>query len=642
MLDKNALSQLKTLKQEIHDSIPRHTGIARATSGRYGFVNTEDKLQFFLSPDEMDKVFPGDTIAFRVETTGEGKQQAIIEKLISSPSDSFYGTYIIRGKGHFIEPDDALLNRWVFVPPAKRRNAKEGDLVRAHISQHPYPGGKAQAHIDDIIGHIDDDFIEHTFIQARSGIPTSFSEPSQQQVQQLLEQGLDDELEKRTDLTHLPFVTIDSAGTRDIDDALYAEARSQGWSLWIAIADPAALITAGSAIDQDAMAHSTSVYFPAQVIPMLPPELSEQLCSLHENEPRLAMVVEIKVTEEGSIESTNIHNAKIRSQGKLSYSQVAQLINGEDNDIAAELNGHLLHLNSCAQALLKYRQEHCLVMDDRPDYKVSTDSHGKAIDIVKIERNIAHRLVEECMLACNRSIANWLAEKQAGFFVTHKGIRTERIGDIATLLREQLNSDQKPKLNTLESYISWLQRAGQATSELPLRTIITRQLERSMLSLEAAPHFGLGFQHYTTFTSPLRKYNDLLLHRIIKALLNNQQAPQPTAEQLTHIQQQQSSSRAAANQTEQWLKLCWLQQQPAHAEFEATILHMNATSFTARLEDSGIEGVIDRRKLKGDWTFDSKTMTYSSGKQTLMLNQLIQVSIQDINVSARTLRFTLK
>jgi len=641
MLDKNALSQLKTLKKEIHDSTPRHEGRVRATTGRFGFVNTDDKQQFFLSPDEMEKVLPGDQIAFRVENAGEGKQQAIIEKVISSDLNEFFGTYIVRGKGHFIEPDHDVLNRWIFVPPNKRMKAEDGDLVRGHISQHPYPNGRAQAHIDAVIGKPGEDHIEHRFIMAKAGLQPGFSDEVQQQVNELLAGGLESELEKRTDLTHLPFVTIDSAGTRDIDDALYAEAHSQGWSLWIAIADPAALIQPGSALDCSAQQAATSSYFPDQVLPMLPPELSEQLCSLQENELRLAMVVELKIAEDGSIDSCHLHNAKILSQAKLSYVQVAALIKGEDNEIPAELHGHIIHLHNCSQALSQYRAEHCLIMEERPDYKIITDDQGKAKEIVKLERNQAHRLVEECMLACNRSIASWLAEQQTGFFITHNGVRTERIGEVVALIREQLSLERKPKIQTLAEFVEWVQKAEQSDSEYPIRTIISRQLERSNLTLTAGAHFGLGFEYYTTFTSPLRKYNDLLLHRLIKSLLDDKAAELPAQETLDHIQQRQTNSRIAASQTENWLKLDWLKQQNADTVYPATIVHMNSMNFTVRLEDSGIEGTIDRRKAKGDWTFETKTLTHRSGDQCFKLNQKVQVKAQEIKPQARSVRFTL-
>lgn len=642
MLDIHALEQLKSLKQDLHDSTPRYTGRVRSTGGRFGFVNTECGKQFFLAPDEMDKVLPGDTITFRVEPAPNDKEQAIIESLVDSSQDDFVARYVVRGKGHFLEPDHPTLNRWIFVPPAQRQGAVANDFVRAHISQHPYPSGKAQAAITEIIGRADEPLIEHHVIQRKFGLDDAIPVEVKQQIQAMDLPTQHDENTQRTDLTHLPFVTIDSASTRDIDDALYVEAHSQGWSLWIAIADPAAFIPAHSPLDDLAKQRATSVYFPQHVIPMLPAELSEQRCSLVANEDRLAMVVELKVSEQGQIEHTQIHSARIRSQAKLNYNQVAQLIDGDDHDVPAELQGHLLHLHHCARALAQFRQTHCLVMEDRPDFKLIFDDHHKVKDIVRIERNDAHRLVEECMLACNRSVAQWLAARNTGLFIGHAGIRSERIGEASSLLRELLQLERKPKLQTLDEFVQLLQQAEQLDQPLPVRMIISRQLERSQITTVAQPHFGLGFDLYTTFTSPLRKYNDLLVHRMVKALLNNDAVDTPHESLCQHIQLQQTNARNAALQTEQWLKLNWLQQQPSTNVYDATIVHMNSSSITVRLDDNGIEGPIDRRKVEGTWVFDSKTISHSGTDTRYLLGQSVRVSIKQIEPQQRSVQFALQ
>lgn len=644
MLDKNALAQLQSLKKEIHDSVPRFSGRVRASNGRFGFVNTDDNQSFFLTPDEMEKVLPGDVVEFRVEPAGEGKEQAIVEKLLNSDIREFFGTYVVRGKGHFIEADHPTLNRWIFVPPAKRNNAVPGDLVKAHISQHPFPQGKAQADIDAVLGNPAEAGIEQRFTLAKWALPDSFSAAVQAETEALVNRGLDSVLTGRTDLSHLPFVTIDSASTRDIDDALFAEAHSAGWTLWVGIADPSALIAPGSELDKAAAERGTSVYLPDLVIPMLPPELSEQLCSLQAGELRPAMVAELRIGEDGSIQQLHLHEASIRSQAKLSYHQVAQFIAGDEADISAELRGPLLHLHHCAQALANWRKTHCLIIEDRPDYKLVFDDNGKVKDIVRMERNAAHRLVEECMLACNRSVAGWLAAQNTGFFIEHGGVRTERHGEVAALLKEQLGLEQKPELHSLAEYVNWLQRAEQAASELPLRMIISRQQERSNLSLEAKPHKGLGFEFYTTFSSPLRKYNDLLIHRIVRELLQQQTPTLPDSELLLSIQAAQTNARLAANQAEAWLKLQWLQQlQHENTEllFDASIVHMNSASMTVRLEDCGIEGSIDRRKAGKEWTFDTKTISHHSDAGRFVLGQPVRVKVLEVQPQARIARFAL-
>ncbi|MBM97101.1 MAG: 3'-5' exonuclease [Oceanospirillaceae bacterium] len=640
MLDKSALSQLQTLKQEIHDSIPRFEGKVRATTGRFGFVVTEDNKQFYLSPDEMEKVLPGDAIAFRVDQVDDKKEQAVIESLISTEISQFCGRYIVKGKGHFIEADHPALNRWIFVPPKLRKSAKEGMLVKAHISQHPYPNGRAQAEIDHCIGMPDEAGVEALFMCHKWNIETKFPDDITSQVEAINSQPLDSG--NRVDLTELPFVTIDSASTRDLDDALYAEASEDGWTLHIAIADPTSVIAEDSPLNDLARSRATSVYFSNMMLPMLPAEISEQMCSLQADEVRLALVITLSVSASGEITSTQLQQAQVKSQGKLSYQAVSQLLeSGESDEIPALLHAPLMQLNQCAVALSEERARNHIVMDERPDYRLVLNDSGKVEGINRIERNQAQRLVEECMLACNRSVANWLAEQEAGFFVVHKGFRTERIGDITSLVREQAKLDHKPKIKELTDFVTLVKQAEQADSSLAMKAILSRQMDRSYLSAEALPHMGLGFPHYTTVTSPLRKYNDFLLHRVIGALLQQQTAPGIEEGTLQSIQEKQAHARTAASQAEFWMKLDWLAQQGEEQSYDAVIAHATAQQITVRLEEFGIDGHIDRRKVKGKWTFDSKSMSHVKGDQRFDIGQTIKVKIQSVDSATRQLRFII-
>ncbi|MDO6682518.1 VacB/RNase II family 3'-5' exoribonuclease [Oceanobacter sp. 5_MG-2023] len=643
MLDKNSLSQLQSLKQEIHDSVPRFEGKVRATGGRFGFVVTDDNQQFYMSPEEMEKVLPGDRVAFRVEEVDTKKTQAIIESLISTELSDFCGTYVIKGKGHFIQPDHQALNRWIFVPPKARQNAEEGMLVKAHLSQHPYPAGRAQAEIDTVIGSSQDAGIEARYMCQKWNLATEFSETELQQAHELAAAGIDALSTDRADLTELPLVTIDSASTRDLDDALCATVTDTGWTLHIAIADPAAVIQPGTPLDLMARDRATSAYFAHLVIPMLPAALSEQLCSLQPGVKRLALVAEVAVDQAGASTLTRLSQALVSSQAKLSYQQVGEFMaDGSLGDIDAALQPSLDALKDCAQALASQRKNACLVMEDRPDYRLILDENGKVKDIVRQERNDAQRLVEECMLVCNRLCADWLQQHNSGIFIEHAGIRTERIGDVTTLLKEQLGLEKKPKIKSLEDYVSLMKQAAGGDDGLNIKQIISRQLERSNLTTEDKPHMGLGFPRYTTMTSPLRKYNDLLVHRMIAAILTEQPVPAVDAPLLSAIQDKQAKARVAANQTESWLKLQWLKTFPADAQFDAVIQYATANNIMVRFEDSGVEGQIDRRKVKGNWAFDSKTLSHSNGEQTLAIGQTVRVSVQTLEPDSRELKLALQ
>lgn len=647
MFDKSALAQLQCLKKEIHDKTPRFQGRVRSTQGRFGFVDNDQGQSYFLSPDEMEKVLAGDIVSYRVETQSDGKLQAIIEVLDETTAENFIGRYTVRGKGHFIAPDDPVINRWMFVPPKLRQNAKDGDFVTAKVSQHPFKSGKAQAEVLEILGQLGSAGFERKVIETKFQLSSVIPDEIEAAAERACQEDQQTLLQNRTDLTHLAFVTIDSAGTRDIDDALYAEAQSDGWNLWIAIADPTSVVTAGSDLDQFAKQRATSTYYPDTVIPMLPAQISEQLCSLQQDVIRPAMVVELRIGEDGSIRHTAIHSAKICSQAKLSYHQVAALIAGSDSDIAAELHGPLLHLWDCAKALNEYRKNNCLLIDDRPDFKLLLDEKLQVDEIIKLERNDAHRLVEECMLACNRSVANWLTERNCGFFIANGGIRTERLGDVMALLKETLGLDAKPKLHELEHYVEVMQRVADYQGDIKLRNIISRQQDRSLYSLESMPHMGLGFPCYTTFTSPLRKYNDLEIHRIVKQCLNSDGEPviMPSEETLKLIQEQQLKSRQAANQVEYWMKLQWLQRQEKETTHQVEIVHIGSQNITCRFEDSGIEGKIECRRLRKNnnpqWQFNSQNMTQTLGDQVYQVGQIIKVEIQELNTAERSLKFNL-
>lgn len=668
MLNLDALSQLKSLKKEIHASIPRHEGKVRATGGRYGFVNTDDNQQFFLSPDEMDKVLAGDVIAFKVEETKEGKTQAIIEKLISTSQDEFVGQYIVKGKGHFVSPDHPTFNRWVFVPPAQRNGAKDGDLVACKISQHPYPHGKVQAKVLEVVGQPSDRQIESNMMIRKWDIAGEFSEHCLNEAQALLS-VMNEAVtaEKRTDLTKLNWLTIDSAMSRDLDDALFCEKTDSGWDLHVAIADPSCAIKPGSELDKEALRRGTSSYFADNMIPMLPSSLSEGAFSLLPQQVRPVLVCHMSVTAEGEITAYRLENANIESKAKLSYTQVAAFLSDADSSdtddqIDAAIKPVLSMLNDCALALNSYRREHNLVLDDRTEFRGILGESGKIEQIISMDRNLAHKLVEECMVASNRSVANFLSEQTHGLFIQHAGIRSERQGEARALVKEQLKVESPEKITTLEGFVE-IQKiiaAGDPQREdgkfeLPLQAILARQLERSKFGTETKPHVGMGLPAYTTFTSPLRKYNDLLVHRLVKAYLAETPIDPIEADVLEQVSKAQNNSRMAAWQADQWLKAEWLLRQ-FNEEKNLTndkdsdnkeglkraghIVQVNSGGFTVRLDDSGIEGQFEVRRNK-EWKFDTKTMTHTKGEMTYRLEQPVTVTIASVIPVLRDIKFNL-
>lgn len=637
MLDPNTLNQLRQLKQTIEAQKDRAEGTVKGSQGRFGFVVLDDGREIFLPPEQMQRVFPDDRVAVEVIAGGEGKPVAKLEKLLSSPLREFTGQYVIREGAHFVEPDLPRLSRWLFVPPKLRRNARHGDYVRARIARHPFEDGRPQARVDAIIGNADSPRLEVNYALARHGCPAEelpFDEADLTPP----------DLAQRLDCTALPFLTIDGVDTLDMDDALHAEADGDGWRLRVAIADPTAWVRPGSALERALARRGQSVYLPGHCVPMMPASLANERCSLLPGQERAALLCTLSVAADGTITGCEFAQARILSRARLSYDEATAALAEEQHPLHAELQ----RLDAVSAALRAQRQRDHLLVPDRNDYRYAVNERGHISDIHCEPRNPAHRIVEECMVATNRSAAEFLRGDDA-LFIVHNGFRPERGDNVRRLLEAHAPALAAIDFSAPEGYLQLLQslptseptpaeESGPAPA-LPLRSVLSRSLERSRLQRRAAPHFGMGLPAYTTITSPIRKYSDFLLHRIIKARLGGAEPPRLDDQQLAQLQTSGDNARQASRLAEQWLNCLWLQQQPA-AVHEGEIVHINSSGFTVRLLASGVEGVVDTRKLPEKHSFDQVALRLSGAGRIYQLEQRVSVSVASIDVKKRSIQFT--
>jgi exoribonuclease-2/ribonuclease R len=529
MLDVSSLGQLKDLKKQIHDSTVRITGEVKGTRKRFGFViNKDDKQEYLLPQTEMEKVLPGDTVTCVLEKSQKADEKPIarIESFVSSSFDHFLGKVKEKNKQFYVLPDHAQITRWIFIPPKFRKGLTDGDLVGAKICQHPFQNkGRVQAAITHIIGKESDPYIEHRFSIAKHQIPhKEWQQDELEAIRLTGEQTLDNELANasRIDMRNKTFVTIDGANTQDLDDALHIETLSNGnTALYVAIADASSFVEQDSALDRLAQKQISSVYLPAQKIPMLPDVLSSNLCSLKENEDRLALVCQLEINEHGEILDTQYSNAIINSAGKLSYDDVEQFLQGKPLHYSELIQAQLLQLQTLAQARTHWREQNCADMPDYPDYRLILDDNGKMVGIEHSARKQAQKIVEECMLACNSATSEYLAQHNIGLFVGNEGFKPEQLPGIKRVLAEYLPDFDAETINSLTGYLNFQRMASTCTS-LNLVEVLKKKLKRSEWQTEQVPHFGLGFSSYTTFSSPIRKYSDLVVHRLIKRLLKQE------------------------------------------------------------------------------------------------------------------------
>ena len=606
MLSGDLLSQLSTLKKDIRASRDLAQGTVRGTSARYGFVSLDDGRDAFLPPDEMDRVFHGDRVEVLVETKiskKEGQEdkeqfQAKLEKLVYTPLKQLAGRYCVKGKGHFVIIEQQQHTRWIFVPPNARANAKDGHNVTARVTQHPYETGKAHARVLSNIGNETHVNAARQFTLALYQLFDGFGKDVSDQARALQNQSMIDVSDtSRSDLRSYPFVTIDSANTRDMDDALCVELTDTGWKLRVAIADPSSEIPWESPIDHIALLRAHTVYLPGKPVPMLPEELSTERYSLLAGQDRLALVATLEIDTEGQVKSYAFESAIVQSQAKLSYQQVSALFNEEDFTPASQLDDaspftdQLNQLQLCATALHAYRKEHQLVGEYRPDFMLLLNKEGKLDSIEKIEKSDAHLVVEEAMLACNQCAGEFLAEHKAGIYMSQSGYRDERRDDIEKLLKESLGEDNVADTAELKNYLALIKQLRQHPDSTQLMAKQQRFQQASEPSLVPAPHFGLGKNYYATITSPIRRYQDLYNHRIIHALLENKKTVRLRNKQLERLKETIANNRNASRAMEQWLVADYLQSRIGET-FTAYIALLTNQGVGVRLVDTGIEGFI--------------------------------------------------
>jgi len=641
MLSQDTLSQLQGLKSQMEAKKEHAEAVVKGTQSRYGFAVLDDGREIFIPPQEMLKAFPEDRVRVCIRPTKDNKTIADIEKLVSSPLAAFTGRCVRKGNAVFVEPDLPQLNRWLFIPPQARNGAKEGDFLRCAILRHPIRDGKPQAKVLSVIGTESTPGIENLYCMAKHQLATQWNTDTKEELKQSLARGIPLESQKRRDLTDLEFVSIDSARTLDIDDALYAEISTDGWNLFVAIADPTAFIEPNSNLHRDVASRGTSAYFHGDVLPMLPEELSQGVCALSEGVDRAALVCKIAISDSGAVGDFEFVEAIIRSRAKLSYYAVDRYLNGQYDELMSHASP-LETLYQVYRALRAQRECDNLIMEDRQEFRWILNDQKQIETIEPSEKLLSQRLVEECMVATNRCAARFLAAHNAsGPFVSHMGFRADRLDEVQKFLTMHAPELTGFDTTTVEGYRDIMRGLTASKQILPLRNMINRLLTRAELSCEPKPHMGMALDYYSNCTSPLRKYVDFLVHLQIKAVLNGAEANNVDAHMLADLKHRLNASRAASLEAERWLASNYLKRlsQDKDTVFSATITHVTSGGFSARLDDNGLTGFVDLRKDPEKFSYDKWTASLTSTSRRFQLSEQVELALvgADKSVSYQSL-----
>ncbi len=519
------------IKNSAHTSglLEEFVGTVAGHRDGHGFVQRDDGApDIFLPPNEMRAVLHRDRVKARVvRLDRKGRPEGRVVEILERSKQPIIGRLLQESGVWLVAPEDKRYGQDVLINKGATAKAAVGQVVVVELTEPPSLYGQPVGRIKEVLGEVDDPGMEIEIAVRKYGVPHEFSDACLAMARSLPDQVRPQDKKNRVDLTDVPLVTIDGEDARDFDDAVYCEpakvGKGKGWRLLVAIADVSNYVETGSAIDVDAYDRATSVYFPRRVIPMLPEKLSNGLCSLNPDVERLCMVCDMLISASGDVEAYQFYPAVMFSHARFTYTEVAAILSNTRGPEAAKRKDRiedLLNLHDVYGALLKARRVRGAVDFETTETQIVCDESGRIDKIIPRVRNDAHKLIEEAMLAANVCSADFILQsKHPGLFRVHEGPTPEKID----LLRGYLKATNVGLTVGDNPKPSEFQAIAEATKERPDAQQIHSMLLRSMSQAVYIPdnngHFGLAFEAYAHFTSPIRRYPDLLVHRVIKAIL---------------------------------------------------------------------------------------------------------------------------
>ncbi|KAF0814221.1 Ribonuclease R [Andreprevotia sp. IGB-42] len=622
----------------------------------FGFLVPDDGSDdLYLGPREMDKVLHGDrALAQQIGLDRRGRREGKIIEVLQRANTRLVGRFHLERGVSIVVAEEKRISQEILIPPGETANAKTGQVVMVEMIQQPERHVKPIGRVVEILGNYDDPGMEIEIALRKHSLPHEFSVEAEAQgratPKKVRKQDWDpvDGVE-RVDLTDLPLVTIDGETAKDFDDAVYAEKKGKGWRLVVAIADVSHYVKPDDALDQTSFERGNSVYFPRRVIPMLPEGLSNGICSLMPDVERLCMVCDMQVSASGEIKKYKFYPAVMHSKARLTYTKVWDMISSPEGETAKQykkLLPHLQTLYALFQTFLTARHERGAIDFETTETEIRFDEVGKIREIVPVVRNDAHKLIEECMLAANVCAANYLIEKKHPvLFRVHEGPNESKLEKLREYLRScglSLPGDMDP---TAKDYAQLLEQIKLRPDAELLQTMLLRSLSQAVYTPENAGHFGLSYEAYAHFTSPIRRYPDLLLHRAIKAVLAGKKY-QP-AQKWEQLGQQCSMTERRADEASRdvlnFLK-CYFMRDKVGEEFEGTISAVTNFGLFVQLDKLYVEGLVHISELGQDYFhFDDRRHELKgerSGK-LYRLTDRVQVRVVRVDMESNKIDFVL-
>lgn len=641
----------------------------------YGFVTPLQggEQDIYLSSRQMRRVFDGDIVLLRIAGWDRrGRPEGTLVDVVERKTKQLVGRYFCESGIHFVRPDNPRISQDILIPADQLCGASPGQIVLVDITEAPSRNSPPSGHISEVLGDHLDPGLEIEVSIRNYAIPHEWNDEVRAETDAIPDHVTDKDC--RVDLRALPLVTIDGEDARDFDDAVFCQPKPRGgWKLIVAIADVSHYVLPGSALDRQAFERGNSVYFPNHVVPMLPEKLSNGLCSLNPREDRLCMVCEMQISREGDITKYQFYEAVMYSHARMTYTQVAQIIeergSQEDANLRDQFAAILPQIDSLHDlytVLHKRRSERGAIDFDTQETRILFDSQRKISQIIPVKRTEAHRLIEECMLAANVCTAKFLEKaKVPALYRVHEGPSEERLSSVRDFLGELgigLGGGDDPQP---EDYQRVLRSVKNRDDASVIQSVLLRSMSQAVYQAENLGHFGLAFEGYTHFTSPIRRYADLLVHRAIRSLIRSHKkvanvvrvegATELTKEQIypyelprldetgAHLSVTERRADEATRDVVNWLKCEYLVDRVGE-EYTGVVTAVTGFGLFVMLDELYVEGLIHVTGLPKDYYYHEASQHRMVGERTgrvFRLGDKLTVKVVRVNLDERKIDFEL-
>ena len=631
-------------------------GVVLANAEGYGFLRPDEGGEdLYLSPQQMRAVMHGDRVlASVVGIDRRGRKQGAIAEVLQRRSPRLVGRVVIENGVTLVAPDDRRLNQDVMIKPGQEQGARSGQIVVVEITDPPTPNRGPMGEIRAVLGDRLQPSLVVEMAIASHDLPHEWPPEVLRDAAQVEPEVTAAEREGRTDIRQLPLVTIDGADARDFDDAVYAEPRrGGGWRLIVAIADVSHYVRIGNALDREAYERSTSTYFPGFVVPMLPETLSNGICSLNPKVERLCMVCDMQVDAEGNVVKSKFYDAVMRSHARLTYDKVWQVVGLREADAiheVADVLPQLENLHALYKAMAEQRKRRGAIDFETPEVKFRLDQTGGVESMGATERNDAHKLIEECMIAANVQAALFLEKKKIpALFRAHEPPPAEKYEDLQQFLREFKLSMPPVDKVTPGDFSEILRMVHDRPERELIQNVLLRSQSMAAYQPDNRGHFGLSLQAYAHFTSPIRRYPDLLVHRAIRYALTGGKpsdysySPGEMAAMAVHCSQRERRAEEAERDVDERFKCAWMEKHIG-SEFEGVVTGVTSFGLFVELDESKVSGLVHISQLANDYYHFDAVRKLLKGERTgaqFRLGDHVRVQVLRASLEDRKIDFRL-